>query len=1035
MQPIKKTVFLLLMAIMLCCLPTASTADDNEIFGVVTKDLEPNILLIIDNSGSMKSEVDLEEEVCEMVTYPIRSRWSYCPGTKTYDSSEGQWYCTEERCYDTTSRMNVAKDVVKDIIDDHGATNRFGIMHFNNSEGGHIPKYGIKYATCSVKDSFILDTDGDLKTGVEYDTAIADYKNFLKSIVDGLTAETWTPLAETLFEAGRYFAGEASMYNTSGTYYPTSGNYPDKAAIGYRCRKNYIIFMTDGQPTYDHSIGTATINGKAIPASNDYLWSKADDWGGDIDDDVDFYKLNQPSLSDVAGFLYENDINGFFNETDYTQNITTYTIGFSDGVTTAARLMLQDAADRGNGKGNTRYVNDGGLFFYATSPGSLAEAFETIIFTISEQATFFAAATVPISDVNKAYSGDYAYMAMFQPQSGASRWIGNLKKYYLNDDLEFASCDDQTPILNANGQILDTATSCWTNMDDGGAVDMGGAGQILSEMLDSARHIYSNISGSALTGAANAFSTTNTSLTPALLGLATTEAKNALINEIRMVDEDWKLGDLNHSRPGIASYGSGDSASKYIFVGSNDGMLHCFNDANGSETWAFVPKEQFTRLYEAYTGDHSYFMDGSPTIADTTSKKIVICGERRGGNNYYAIDISAITSPQYLYTKTMDGQSWCQPQFMTVATGASATAQAFLLTGGYDIDYDSSNAPSGPDGSSVIAINAEGGSELWRFDSDDISAMTHSIVSAFAADVIDDGKNIFNQIYAGDLGGNMFAFRDNNNAANPKALDGNWQKFHLFSAGTGKKIFGEADFVQEYIDYYDATTKTWKTVVGDYVFFGTGNRAHPLSTGDTDYFYCVKNDWRTGNIDISKTVADFATLNDSATSVEDAEKVMLDVTDNKIQDGTAEEKKAAQEALNKQYNRGWYIELEHKGEKCLSTPTVYSGVVYFTTFTPDEGLDITSDPCVNPSGGGTARLYAINYKTGGAVYNNFDGDEDPSSDLNKEDRFKVLKAEDITIAPDPLMIISDKGEKLSIGPTTEDVNAKSGVQMFYWMQQ
>ena len=96
-----------------------------------------------------------------------------------------------------------------------------------------------------------------------------------------------------------------------------------------------------------------------------------------------------------------------------------------------------------------------------------------------------------------------------------------------------------------------------------------------------------------------------------------------------MVDEDWKLGDLNHSKPAIASYGTNTS---YIFVGSNDGMLHCFDDSNGKETWAFVPKEQFSRLQEAYTGDHDYFIDGSPTIANIDgSPKIVIVGERRGG--------------------------------------------------------------------------------------------------------------------------------------------------------------------------------------------------------------------------------------------------------------------------------------------------------------------------------------------------------------------------------------------------------------------
>ena len=88
-----------------------------------------------------------------------------------------------------------------------------------------------------------------------------------------------------------------------------------------------------------------------------------------------------------------------------------------------------------------------------------------------------------------------------------------------------------------------------------------------------------------------------------------------------MKDEDWRLGDLNHSRPAIAVYGLGDKTAAYIFVGSNDGMLHCFNDDDGEEAWAFIPREQFDRLRELVSGRHAYFMDGSPSIAAKSDLK------------------------------------------------------------------------------------------------------------------------------------------------------------------------------------------------------------------------------------------------------------------------------------------------------------------------------------------------------------------------------------------------------------------------------
>jgi type IV pilus assembly protein PilY1 len=330
-------------------------------------------------------------------------------------------------------------------------------------------------------------------------------------------------------------------------------------------------------------------------------------------------------------------------------------------------------------------------------------------------------------------------------------------------------------------------------------------------------------------------------------------------------------------------------------------------------------------------------------------------------------------------------------------------------------------------------VEADNGSVVEVFDETDLSAMTNSIVSAAGVDMVDDGKNIVSQIYAGDMEGQMFAFRDNDDSSDPKLLDGIWQTMHLFSAtSSGKKIFGEVDFVPEFIQYFDDSSSSWETVVGDYVFFGTGDRAHPLRTDNVNYFYCVKNDWHTGEITVGKTVSDFATLDEDPSgdlNNTDNDLVMIDVTNVTIQD--------VADAVNKKYNRGWYLQLEGNGEKCLSTPVVYSGVVYFTTFTPADASagGASSDPCEDPSTGGTAKLYAIDYKTGAPVYNFTTTNDTEETTLGKEDRYKILDQYNITIAPNPLLIITDKGEKLSIGPQTEDVKSpKSGVNMFYWIQ-
>lgn len=1014
------------------------SADDNEIFGIVKADVEPNILIIIDNSGSMGTEMEIEGCWEECVDWECSGEWEctgYLWGGKCY---HGDWECTgdlvcneyEENC-DTVikSRMDVAKQTVKDLIDRFAENNRFGIMTFHYSEGGYIPKFDDKYAKCSIKDYFVIDSQGNKKTGSDYQIAIDNYKSFLKNTVDDLYSHGSTPLAETLFEAGKYFAGESSVFNSGDNDYPVGGKYPDKEAIGYRCRKNYIVLLSDGKPQMDHQLHGRSINGHSLEASSDYPSEGSDQYRY-------FYDFNDPELQDVAGLLFDNDINGNFSENDFKQNITTYTIGFSDGVGEKAKNMLQDAADRGIGADNTPGEDDGGLFFYAAGNQDLAKAFETIMFNIEEKSTSFTSPTVPVHDINNAYSGNYGYMSMFKPKSGENSWIGNLKKYRLNDEQAFASCCANPPcesILNNEEQIKNTASSCWTNINDGGAVEKGGAGQILSETGDNSRKIFANIQTDyLLSNDINSFVCSNDELTPELFNLSTDQQKEDLINKVRKVDFDWKLGDLNHSKPALAKYYNNGEPVKYIFAGSNDGMLHCFNDSDGTEEWAFIPREQLNRLAEVYTGSHSYFIDGSPSVANLNSgEKIVICGERRGGNRYYAIDITDLDAPEYLYTKVTNGQSWKSPQYVTIPIGEETKKESFFITGGYDIRCDDSSACNfnNTKGNYLEFFDPRSGDNILTFDQNDITSMEFPIVSAFAVDLLEDGNDFITHIYAGDMGGNVFAL--NFNSAN-----GTWIKKDIFTAlSSGKKIFEEVDFVTEYIYIWDPQQNSgdggWKRNIGHNVYFGTGDRANPLKTNATNYFYCIKNDWQTENIHVNSTVSDFITLDNPNISYDDNKKILLDLTANTLQDGTLEQKNIVKNKLSANYNRGWYIELEGDGEKCLSSPLVYNGVVYFTTFTPTVNDNLSDDPCSTSSDMGVSKLYAIDYKTGSAVYADFDGD---SSDLDKDDRYVEIKSGNISIAPNPKMIISDTGEKISIGPVTKDVKAKSGVQIFYWKQ-
>lgn len=951
-----------------------AAADDNDIFGATSVGVEPNILIVFDNSGSMRSTA-----------------------------------------VDDKTRLAVAQETVKNIIDAYGDGNRFGIMIFHDNvdgsdrdslddtNGGYFPGYSGKYPVCEVKDAFILDATGRVKTGEAYAQAIRDYKTYLKNFVGTLTPRTNTPLTETLAEAGLYFAEKASWFNSDTVNYPRGGKYPDSIVDAYnstlshppiehRCRKNYIILMTDGEPTHDNAV---TLKNRYI--NGDYIA------GGGL-----------PALDDVAAYLHDNDINANFTTPDYSQNILVYAIGFQGGDPD----LLRETARRG-----------GGTYFDATSPEDLSRAFTTIMFDINERRTLFAAPVVPVSLNSRAYAGEYVYMSLFQP-SGKGRWIGNLKKYGLGADNQFVSCGTGTPILDADGNIRDTALSCWSASADGPAVDKGGVGEKLSLREDATRRIYANITGTSdLTDPANAFSKENENIAADAFGVAD---KNALIDEVRMVGKNWRLGDLNHSRPAVVTYGSGEGSASRIFVGANDGLLHCFNDADGEETWAFVPSEQFGRLKALSSGKHSYFMDGSPAVADKSDgTKILICGERRGGSHYYAIDISEPDRPRYLYTHATDGQSWKTPQFMPVAVGDGESAEVLLITGGYDPSLDR-DLPA-ERGRSVYTIDAVTGAATgFAAGTGDFEEMS-CIVSASALDMIDDGRFLISQIYAADLDGHLYAFRDNDHPEDRTALDGSWQKTRLFSVVSGgRKIFEDVDVVPEKIRFFNPEDNKWERTPGDFVYFGTGDRENPLRTNQTDHFYCVKNDWRTGPLTVTGVVGDYPTLDDDPgmdPDGNDNDPVIIDVSDNLIQDGTADEQKAARLALEADYNRGWFLTLGNDGEKCLSTPVVYDGVVYFTTYTPPAPEPVNTDPCLHSNPGeGVTRLYAIDYRTGAAVCD-FNGD----GLLNREDRSKIILDGLISIAPSPNIFITDSGDKLLVGPHAEDpLSDLEGVRIFYW---
>lgn len=1037
---------LITLATFLCLLaPVSALADDTEIYGVSGVTLEPNVMIIMDNSGSMKKK-DVGGDPYD----PLKPYSAYVkPGYTVYETnavyyySNRTWYkLTDDvnkiKCdsilndlknfgyakyndrqgintnnltcgnyrpdmrlgnfmnYDNSNlspeyRFEVAKRSIKKLVDENEGK-RFGLMIFNDEEGGKV----------------IFPCD----SGDSHRKAISDY--IYTRTIDHF--RTWTPLAETLAEAGLYFAGKESWFNSVSYTTP----------IKHSCQKNYIILVTDGEPTYDFSDNTLyktesyIKNNKAI---GDYYRGHLE---GDQDLDASGNLLEDVSLlNDFASFLYTEDIiHPMGDGTSFVkQNVITYTIGFTTNV--VANTLLDLTATCG-----------GGDFFPAGSSDGLDAALEAINSKINETNSIFLAPAVPVNRTTRTSQSDWLYLAYFRPQN-TGEWLGNIKKFAIGKDGHVYGSDgsgnvDYTkPVVDEYGMIDENACSFWTTIcNDGNEVTKGGAGSLLAEIDDSARKIYFYTQGTEkdLTHLSNAFTTDNASLSV---------ADEVILNVRKFIDTEffkWKLGAIIHSEPAIVHYSNTQSV---IYVGANDGMLHCINDTDGKELWGFIPPGQEEKIKNVFTdAGHDYYVDGSPAIvygdliAGTHhfQPKYMIFGERRGGSNYYVLDITDYNLPIWKYQISPNilsdealggkalaealGQSWSKARICTLATATETVAgklmpqsstlqDVFMLAGGYDGNQDLST-PAATDsmGKAIVSVQIENGA-LGKFIAYDTADGVGPFMKNCIVDInttstyrMPDGKEITTRVYAGDLGGKVFVFaddratvknKDNIDEVVARVPNGDFpMRFMLFNA-QGKKMF-----------YAPATSKLQNSYT-EWVVFGTGNRENPLDTKEVNKIYAVKNTWLKSGL---------------------TQDNLVDLTQNLIIEGSDDDKDTTKSQIESK--DGWSITFYDPGEKMISSPIVSQGYIFFTTYVPSAEGSVATDPCKSVGAAGASYLWAIELDTGAPAYD-LDGDG-----IKKKHERRIQVA---TMAQ-PKMI----GDLIST-PKTIRIPTRINFDYFFWRQR
>ena len=893
-------------------------------------------------------------------------------------------------------------------------------------------------------------TGGYVRYGVR-DMTIAANNTALQNIVSGISVnspsekvnQSSAGIANTLYEAWLYLNGSASWagMDASADYSGNTGLTPAgksltggfaykgssaksayNSPIGTNCAKTYIIFIGNNGPAASPASPANTDPSSTTLSSYSYTTTP------DVQSAWTRFLHLRPDLArgSVAA------ING---------SVTTYTIdAYNAQQNTAYTTVLKNMAREGGGK-----------YYQAGSDTALQNNLQNILAQIQAVNSVFASASLPVSVSVRGTYLNQVYLGVFRPDANAlPNWVGNLKQYklgvdtsvmppslFLADSLGAAAENPTTGFVNPSAvSFWSQASTFWdplyyvnsqglggnSDSPDGDLVEKGGTAQYLRTTFaasQSTRKIFT-CTGTCAAGSllsTTPFNTTNTAVTSALLGAASTTEHDAIINWVRggnaNQDDPTPLsstdtnpavastsirgfahGDVLHARPAVINYGR-TTDDIVAYYGSNDGMLHAVQggqtvaNGDGNELWGFIASEHFSQFKRMR--DHSpiisaanpkpYFMDGSPTAYTYSSandgkidytrgdKAYLFIPMRRGGRFIYALDVSNPLTPKFLWKHSSSdtgfaelGQSWSD---MRVAKLRYQTNPVLIFGLGYDA---AANDPTiqgiATMGRGVMVLDAATGNLIWQAGPAAIGAANNKIVlgmtyamPATVALYDSDGDGNIDRVYSVDTGGNVW--RINVDDVNPA----NWTVNKLASLGgigaNARKFLYQPDIIPA-----DATNNF------DSLLLGSGDREHPFDTAIINRYYMIKDNHgltATQVLPISEGVAGLAIGIGGQ---------LYDATSNLIQVGTTAQVAAAKTAFG--VASGWYVTLS-TGEKVVGGSTTLSGTVFFGTNTPTAAA---ANACVGNLG--QARLYALSYLNGSATV-----DENKSGTLTTLDRYST----------------------------------------------
>lgn len=839
-------VLLLLLVALIAGRPSGAAAQCDIPLIVGSVGTTANVLLLLDSSGSM-NEVVFHDSFNPGTTYS-----GNFTSTSIYNINSDAYY--SPRSFNSKWAKTPTAYLVNS---DQGEPGQYlgnylnwVFFHATATQRGEIPTYTRIQAAKSVLSSLMNTTTNvrfaiEIFNGSDGGTILAPFGSSL----DTLQARLARIRADATTPLAEAMVDALDYYRTTGA----------SAPIQAACQRSFVVLVTDGYPTFDLDVP-------------DYL--RAYDCGNN--DPGSCASLGAPYpwwyfctayLDNVACYMYREDMR---NDLDGIQNVATFVVGFNINAP-----LLQTTANEGGGE------------YYSTNnvaglTASLASAFTTIGRRVA------AGASVAVVTAE-----DRINNRLFRARYESAVWRGYVEAY----NLPFQS----------------------------GSAPLWEAGALLESRNPSTRTLYTSTTGTNRVD----FTTSNASTLRTLLAAADdTEASNIISytrgNHIsgKRDREGWKLGDVVDAAPvavgkpttfsnlpGYAAFRAAHAnRDEVVYVAANDGLLHCFDTADGTELWAYAPKTQLPRLKNlmepAYC--HQYFVNTTPLAIDIpvsgTWKTVLIGGEENGNNGMYALDITDPTGGNVgvlwdkdiprlrgsINTPTLVRDATLNDFVLAVGTGFSSTAVA----------------------DSLVILDPENGNVLGRVGLGSAVA-PNKTTRATAFDKNFDGYD--DLLYLADLAGRVFRI---NLQTNP------WTATVLYS---GSQPIQAPPVV------------TLNAAGQPMVFFGTGQflLATDPTTTASQTIYCVIDD----GLGTTFTRSD---LTNQTSAI------------NTISSGS----------------HGWYVDLLNgAGERVTRGAALIAGVLYVTSFKPSSAAcagggqawlyTLDYEDGSSPEGGTTGRAHSM----------------------------------------------------------------------------